>query len=127
MLAKNFLIFLLVQNLTSMVETIYGGTPVQDFQFPWIVEVTQDLENSTKYFYCGGSIISKNVIMTAAHCVNRDKENKTSVLVGNSNLLSHQIRRIKVKSILIHPNYDSKAMMTLLYYNFQRTLFLMII
>ena len=74
MLAKIICLFIL-QNLASNVESIYGGTPVTDSQFPWIVQIIQDY---TDFDYmipistCGGSIISKNVIMTAAHCVYED-------------------------------------------------------
>ena len=52
--------------------------------------------------HCGGSIITKNVILTAGHCV----MNKSAVviLVGHSNLSSENLNVFPVETILIHPN-----------------------
>ena len=59
---------------------------------------------------CTGSIITKNIIMTAAHCAKHlDKANPftsyAEVTIGHSNYSSEFAIRIGVKSILIHPNY----------------------
>ena len=53
---------------------------------------------------CTGSIISKNVILTAAHCVERGSSNPTNIHVkfGNSDL--GNAMNMAVKSIVKHPN-----------------------
>ena len=109
MFHKIFFIFFVLQNLASNVETIYGGIPVTDFQFPWIVRVIQEYTDSNYKIWtreCGGSIISKNIIITAAHCVFKDHKFETVVKSGNFDLSSNKIKESKVKSILVHPNYD---------------------
>jgi secreted trypsin-like serine protease len=58
-------------------------------------------ENS---FTCGGSIISANVILTAAHCVTFAKKNIT-VRVG-STLSGRGGELFKVSKVFIHPNYN---------------------
>ena len=60
--------------------------------------------------FCTGSIITKNVILTAAHCAKHlEKANPllsySEVTIGHSNYSSEFAIRIGVKSILKHPNY----------------------
>ena len=63
--------------------------------------------NSTKSFVksagCGGSIISRNVILTGAHCVSNAKN--IYVQMGHSDLNSEEIILKTVKSVLEHPEY----------------------
>ena len=47
---------------------------------------------------CGGSIISEDVILTAAHCVTN--ESRILVRMGHSNIYSEESFDLKVKSIL---------------------------
>ena len=59
---------------------------------------------------CTGSIITKNVILTAAHCAEHlEKTNPllsySEVTIGHSNYSSEFAIKIGVKSILKHPNY----------------------
>ena len=53
---------------------------------------------------CGGSIISKHIILTSAHCV----WGATDILIemGHSNTTSEKIAPKLVESMLIHPEYD---------------------
>ena len=94
----------------SIVEAIIGGeSVVNPHEFPWVVGVR------TKSGKCGGTIITKNLVMTAAHCVfNSAKElNKDiSVLMGHSDISSTLIKKEKVQSILVHPQHHIKK-----YYN----------
>ena len=95
-------IFLPLNLLPLLVEAIIGGSFANPHEFPWIVGV---LDNSGK---CGGTIISKNLVITAAHCVSRIDETYSDELfiyMGHSDLTSSFIQKEKVKSILIHPQY----------------------
>lgn len=44
---------------------IVGGSVTQAHAFPWMVAISKEAK-----IYCGGTLISSNYIMTAAHCVN---------------------------------------------------------
>ena len=63
---------------------------------------------------CTGSVISKDVILTAAHCVEKHVKEAhfissyTMVILGHCNSSAVQAIRIGVKSILIHPNFHRK-------------------
>ena len=88
---------------TSIVEAIIGGVSViNPHEFPWVVGVR------TEFGKCGGSIITKNLVMTAAHCLFNSKKElvqEISILMGHSDISSSLIKKHKVKSILIHPQY----------------------
>ena len=94
----------------SIVEAIIGGESVLNpHEFPWVVGVR------TEFGKCGGSIITKNLVMTAAHCLfnsKRELVQEISILMGHSDVSSPLIKKQKGESILIHPEFGNKK-----YYN----------
>mgnify|MGYP001362030324 CR=1 FL=1 len=117
MFAKEILFFLIL--LPLFADAIIGGEYVTNpHQYPWMVFIESfDFENNqhTNINRCGGAIISENMILTAAHCVehgwsefsrgrNYGKKSGIFVAIGHSTL-GKGITRLKVKSKLIHPNY----------------------
>ena len=95
----------------SIVEAIIGGESVLNpHEFPWMVGVR------TKSGKCGGSVITKNLVMTAAHCIFNSKTQELnqefSILMGHSNISSTLIKKGSVESVLVHPQNDNKQ-----YYN----------
>ena len=69
MLLRIVICFLALQNTSILlVEAIFGGEYGDSHEFPWIVKLNMD---NCKHKFCGGSIISENIILTAAHCVDR--------------------------------------------------------
>ena len=61
---------------------------------------------------CAASILSKNILMTAAHCI-RSHESKRKVLLGQSVLDSEtfEITRqlLNISKVEQHPEYDNKT------------------
>ena len=94
----------------SIVEAIIGGESVLNpHEFPWMVGVR------TKSGKCGGSIITKNLVMTAAHCIFNSKKElnqEISILMGHSDISSALIKKESIESVLVHPQNDNKQ-----YYN----------
>jgi secreted trypsin-like serine protease len=97
------------------VPRIVNGTEVSSaFEYTWMVGLT----DSSGQTFCGGTLISSDLVLTAAHCITDDATGQVSkpevieVLVGAHDLANSSenpgIReRIKVSAILRHQNYDT--------------------
>ena len=103
--------------LPTFVQAIIGGEEVSHpHKYPWIVGLyggQSKTYNSIQYTYytlkCGGSIISEDVILTAAHCVT--DTSRILVKMGHSTINSEESIDMTVKSVLLHPDYEaSKAL-----------------
>ena len=93
-------IFLTLHLFPLLVQAIIGGSRANPHEFPWIVQVKD------QHTTCGGSIIAKNLVITAAHCVihiDKSYNDELFIYMGHSDLQSSIIKKEKVKSILIHP------------------------
>jgi trypsin len=56
---------------------------------------------------CGGALIQKNVVITAAHCVQEEKDT-IRVLLGTNDAKDSN-PTVKVKGIISHPDYDAEG------------------
>lgn len=64
----------------NQADKIYGGAYAALGQFPFMA-VVHRLGGDGSYFVCGGTILSRRWVLTAAHCVN-DKPQKFLVVFG---------------------------------------------
>ena len=48
---------------------IVGGKPALPNEFPWMAALVYENSNGKSLIFCGGSLISPNVILTVAHCL----------------------------------------------------------
>ncbi|KAK4877774.1 hypothetical protein RN001_010280 [Aquatica leii] len=91
---------------------IVHGKPTTEGQYPWLVAMFHLQENGEYKFKCAGSLISEKHVISAAHCVRKDRyvniplENIILVL-GKHNIKSWAVRsEIRdIKSIYVHPDY----------------------
>ncbi len=86
---------------------IVGGTVAQAGAWPWQVALLFSNEpNNFDAQFCAGSLLSPEIVMTAAHCAFGETTNSIKVGVGIHNLSTGEGRRIPVSQIMIHPDYD---------------------
>ncbi|XP_052841180.1 trypsin alpha-3 [Drosophila gunungcola] len=84
---------------------IVGGIATSIEQHPWQVSV----QRSGAHF-CGGSIISNNIIVTAAHClVSPSTASNLRIRAGSHNRIYGGVL-IQVAAIKIHEGYNTKTL-----------------
>ncbi|EDV46403.1 serine protease SP24D [Drosophila erecta] len=91
------------QNDSDVEPRIVGGTKAQEGQFPHQISLRRRGSHT-----CGGSIITKDYVVTAAHCVKQGNNvapaNQLEIQAG-SLLLSSGGVRVPVATVTVHPNY----------------------
>ncbi|XP_078048043.1 venom protease [Augochlora pura] len=97
----------------SLVYHIIDGTEAKPGEFPYMVTLGYENENAEQdgqqiNYDCGGSLISFEHVLTAAHCVhNINKKVPVEIRLGNEDLTSNDdsVQRIPISDIMYHPEY----------------------
>lgn len=87
---------------------VTGGQEAYPNQFPYQAGLVVTL--ATQESFCGGSLISVNYVLTAAHCL--DASTFASVLLGAHNVsrnseTTRQIQLLGTRNFKIHQNYNA--------------------
>jgi uncharacterized repeat protein (TIGR02543 family) len=90
---------------------IVGGSSINISQAPWQVALIRTNETNNYYGrFCGGSVISREWIVTAAHCVDGSMApSDILVLAGETTLSDNALSGTAVKRIVIHPEWDTNT------------------
>ncbi|KAG8231376.1 hypothetical protein J437_LFUL008924, partial [Ladona fulva] len=86
---------------------IVGGSETKINKYGWMAML---LHNNN--FYCGGALISRNFVLTAAHCVNGISLNRMGVrLLEHDRSTSSESSPITVgvAEVIMHKNYKSST------------------
>lgn len=88
---------------------IVGGDAVPDGKYKFVSALRDVTRGNTAYEqqFCGGTLIDRNSILTAAHCVEGVTAAQLRVTVGRTVLNSDQGQTRSVKNIFRHPKYTS--------------------
>lgn len=85
---------------------IIGGNTIALEQAPWQVAIVTQKRGNFSGQFCGGSLVSPTLVVTAAHCV-EDVRRTRDIAVLNSDFLDDSKKnRIGVKRITIHPDWN---------------------
>ncbi|RZC43293.1 Trypsin domain containing protein [Asbolus verrucosus] len=80
---------------------VVGGSKAALGQFPFIIS----LRLGTGFHTCGGSLIGRNWVITAAHCVAGGDPSSYTVVAG-TNQLNSGGAHIGVAEIVVHPDWN---------------------
>lgn len=95
-----FLVSILISCHT--IPTVLKGTPITTTEYPFIVQIKMKLRNRTGF--CTGSLIAKNAVLTAAHCL-KDYKRKNIVVRLGVNKPGREMEKMKVSKFVVHPKY----------------------
>ena len=93
---------------------VVGGSDSENHDFPWMVAIVYDYPRfnptfqqmeTESFIECSGSLISPNIVLTAAHCI---KSELKRVKLGHANLMSEDAIEVNVASTVIHPDWNRK-------------------
>lgn len=102
-----------IDHALSREKRIIGGSNAKISEFPFLVQIYERTVNRYK-FICGGTIIHRRFVLTAAHCfVNYDTdpiawtdEKSLKIVTGTTTKGGKDGHEYKVKQYYIHPNFD---------------------
>lgn len=99
--ATSGLLHFTTANLFDPHQRIIGGSEAPSARYPYTVALTTTGSN----FFCGGSLIAPDIVLTAAHCL-RGTGVVYRVAVARSDLTSKDGEVIRVAREIRHPQYN---------------------
>jgi len=94
-------------------ELVVGGSEVEKNSYPWMAALgTRSSEDGGIKWFCGGSLISKNMILTAAHCVQNSRFALDVVRLGAHNLGESDHEEVDdyiPEQVILHPEYKDNT------------------
>lgn len=94
-------------SVSALNTKIVGGVAAADNAYPFMVALEYQ-SNSVQF--CGGSLITKTKVLTAAHCITNGAgkiiKEKIQIKAGTNNLTDETGTVVKIKSITRHASYN---------------------
>ncbi|XP_078006316.1 transmembrane protease serine 12-like [Phascolarctos cinereus] len=87
---------------------IIGGHRAQSGSWPWMVSLQVMIFANQFTHFCGGSLIKKKWVITAAHCLEKHRDPQVwRAVVGVNNLFQspQTSKKMQIDTIIIHPYF----------------------
>ncbi len=94
-------------SLPQVFARIIGGKPAAPSAWPWMTGLVHKHPSINNDLFCGASLIAKNWVLTAAHCVINKSTASFDVIINQVNLDSLPSERLTVERMIIHPLFDN--------------------
>ncbi|KAJ3643059.1 hypothetical protein Zmor_025796 [Zophobas morio] len=93
-----------IKTITNPSPRIIGGREATPHSIPW--QAFLEVYSSSEGWYCGGSLISANYVVTAGHC--GDGARQAYVTLGAHNINQNEDTQVEIESsdIKVHERYD---------------------
>ena len=87
---------------------IVGGTAVPNGKYPFMAALLDKRRPGDAFdkLFCGGTLIDKDSVLTAAHCLVNPKPDKLQVVIGRTALSQNRGQLRSVSHRFIHPRYN---------------------
>ncbi|XP_064091566.1 trypsin-1-like [Macrobrachium nipponense] len=96
-----------IANISVADYKVVNGADASQDEYPYQVIVMPTIKGAE--YQCGGSIIKKRWILTAAHCFfdrNGNQPNQNAVVVGYGNINQDLTTQVTATKYIVHENYD---------------------
>ncbi|MEU0658613.1 serine protease [Streptomyces lavendulocolor] len=88
-------------NASAAPQPVVGGTQAAQGEFPWMVRLSMG---------CGGSLLTQQIVLTAAHCVSGSGNNTSiTATAGVVDLQSASAIKVRSTKVLQAPGYNGKG------------------
>jgi secreted trypsin-like serine protease len=88
-------------NAAAAPQPVVGGTQAAQGEFPWMVRLSMG---------CGGSLLTQQIVLTAAHCVSGSGNNTSiTATAGVVDLQSASAIKVRSTKVLQAPGYNGKG------------------
>ncbi len=90
---------------------IVGGTAVPNGKYPFMAALLDKRRPGDAFdeLFCGGTLIDKDSVLSAAHCLVNPKPDKLQVVVGRTALNQNRGQLRSVSRRFIHPRYNGNG------------------